>query len=652
MIDSFYMNKILKWVLLTTFAVLFNYSNLIAQSVIFSATTNTPTTFTSTNATNTTLTNALSFAGTFSSGGTCVAATRQLFTDTISYFNYDSLINLTSSAYLIFGVKANAGYKLQIDSITAQVSSPVANLKFRMFYAVNYGSMVFVDSDFVVPQQTTCNASTVSTQRAAFNFIVPSSTIVKFYFIFYDATTSSEVDVYNVSLKGCVLANAANTDCNGAASVWNLPPPINKYNLLYTENFSTADSTVATPFSNYNWSTRTYGNFGGLMADTNLYSQNGLLHVRYTYNGTNYVGSGIQSKKQFQYGYFETYMKPYIGASNFHQTFWIIGSSNSQSNHDSFPYNNSQVEIDGLQLESYLSLPYYIAANEFGFYNHHPNPLYANAQNYGLFQPIGTAVGCDTGWVKVGIEWLPDSIKLYMKDTLRQVYLIPQPYFHHAAAGVQFSGLPTPTGYSTGISANMSCPSGAEMLVDWFKYYAPINAPSNMDFIGEGTFDYDTTSADKNTPLCWINATNHDIYGNLRTSNYNTNATFVEESNVHSGYAAIQQYSPTAYKTVLRQNIDNITNDKYTVTAYVKSSGGQNVCQMRVLTGGYLYLQNITNTNGNWVQISLPVVVQNNKVVLEFYSDDNGGDSLFIDDVSMKKSNLGTITPLPTFIIQ
>ena len=649
------MNKVLKWFLLTTFTVLCSFYNLLAQTILYSATTNTPTTFTSTNASNTTLTNALSFAGTFSSGGTCTSATRKVFTETISYFNYDSLTNLPSSAYLVFGIEANAGYKLQIDSITSQVSSPVANLKFRMFYAVNYGKMVFVDSDFVVPQQTTCNASTVSTQRGAVNFIVPSSTIVKFYLVFYDATTSSEVDVYNVSLKGCVLSNASNTDCNGAASVWNLPPPLSNYNLLYTENFTTADSIFATSFSNNNWSTRfdsTGLSFGGLMEDTNLYSQNGLLHIRYTYDGINYVGSGIQSRKQFQYGYFETYMKPYIGASNFHQTFWIIGSGNSKSNHDSFPYNNIQVEIDGLQLDSYFSLPYYNAANGFGFYNHHPNPLYANAQNYRSFQLIGTAVGCDTGWVKVGIEWLPDSIKLYMKDTLRQIYLIPQSYYHHAAAGVQFSGLPTPTSYTATISSNMSCPSGAEMLVDWFKYYAPLNAPANMDFIGEGTFDYDTTSADKTTPLCWINATNHDIYGNLRTSQYNTNATFVEESNVHSGYAAIQQYSPTPFKTVLRQNIDNITNDKYTVSAYVKSTGGQNVCQMRVLTGGYLYLQNITNTNGNWVQISLPVVVQNNKVVLEFYSDDNGGDSIFIDDVSMKKSNLGTTTPLPTFIIQ
>ena len=641
------MNKILKWFILTTFAVIFNYYDIAAQSVLYSATANTPTTFTSTNATNTTITNALFFSGTFSSGGTCAAATRQVFTDTISYFNYDSLINLKSSAYLIFGVKANAGYKLQIDSITAQVASPVANLKFRIFYAVNSGKMVFVDSDFVVPQQTTCNASTVSTQRAGFNFIVPSSTPVKFYFIFYDAATSSEVDVYNVSLIGCVLPNDVNTDCNGAPGVWNLPPPINKYNLLYTENFSTADSTVATPFSNGNWSTRTYGNFGGLMADTNLYSQNGLLHIRYTYDGTNYVGSGIHSRKQFQYGYFETYMKPYVGASNFHQTFWVIGASNNSYYYlDSFPLNNVQIEIDGLQLESYLSLPYFKADNQFGFYHHHPSPLYTDAKNYGLFQPIGTAVGCDTGWVKVGFEWLPDSIKLYMKDTLRQIYLIPKSYYHHSAVAVEFSGLPTPKNYTTGIITHLSCPPGAEMLVDWFKYYAPINPPSNMDFISEGTFDYDTTSSDKHEPLCWINAYNHDINGFWLSTPYDTSATTVEKTVVHSGFAAVEQYNTTPYKTALRQNIFNVNNDKYTLTAWVRSSGGQKKCQMRVLTGGKLFTQNIVNTNGKWVKLVQPITVQNNSAVVEFYSDANAGNTLFIDDVSFIRNSSDTTLPV------
>ena len=67
---------------------------------------------------------------------------------------------------------------------------------------------------------------------------------------------------------------------------------------------------------------------------------------------------------------------------------------------------------------------------------------------------------------------------------------------------------------------------------------------------------------------------------------------------------------------------------------------------MRVLTGGKLFTQNIVNTNGKWVKLVQPITVQNNSAVVEFYSDANAGNTLFIDDVSFIRNSSDTTLPV------
>ena len=614
------------------------FGSVYAQSTVFSATpkiTN-KTVPLNTVATNITLKKGLTFGGRFVAGASCVQAPSRLFTDSLNSFRRDSILSsLNKTASLSFGILAKAGYKLQVDSITCQVAANLQGVKYRMAFSVDGGSTInFIDSDFVVPVSNACSSINIPFQSAVCNYLIQHNQSFMGYLYFFNAPSKAEINVFNVSVIGCALPLNANKDCNGNDNVWLSSPPIDKYKLVYTEDFTSG--TTPTKINTKNWVTRGYGGFGGLMKDTNVYLANNLLHVKYTKQDTNYIGGGIQSLNQFHYGYYETYMKAYIGAANFHQTFWLIGANNNWRK-DSLPVNNSQVEIDALQMDSYISNPpfasYFKATNQFAMYNHAPVPLYADALPYVGESGSGNAAVYDTGWIKVGLEWLPDSIKLYYNDTLRQLFLIPKPWQHHAQLGVQFSGLPTPHGYSTSMTANMSCPAGAEMLVDWFKFYAPNIAQANRDFISEGGFDYDLRRQNLHRPLCWINAQSFDINGAV--AKFDTIATSVDPVLFHTGLASLKHYHTKPYITATRQILNNIANGKYTLSAWVNCSGGQNVCQMRLLSGGVLSANNIVSTKGNWVFLSQDVTVQNNRAVVEFYSDALAKNSLNIDDVSL-----------------
>ncbi len=607
-----------------------------AQTTLFSVTPKSsnktlPTTYL---APNISLKRGFAFGGRIVSGATCMEAPSRLFTDSLmGYFRDSILSNVKKTAKISFAVQANNGYKLLLDSITCQFSANLSGVKYRMAFSVDGGTTVnFVDSDYVVPVVVNCAASTIPVQSAVCNYLIQSSQSLVVYCYFFNAPKQTEINIFSAAIKGCVLPVSAAKDCNGKENIWLSPPPLSKYQLLYNEDFSSG--TTPSKINTKNWVTRGYGGFGGLMKDTNVYLADGMLHVKYTKLDTNYIGGGIQSLDQFHYGYYETYMKTYVGAANFHQTFWLIGTNNNWKK-DSLPVNNTQVEIDALQMDSYISKPsfasYFRATNAFAMYNHAPVPLYADALPYIRETASGNASVYDTGWIKVGMEWLPDSIKLYYNDTLRQLFLIPKPWQHHAQLGVQFSGLPTPHGYSTSMTANMSCPPNAEMLVDWFKFYAPTAAQANMNFISEGGFDNDLRPRNLHRPLCWINAQAYDIQG--AAIKLDTIATSIDTVVFHSGRASLKHDHTKPYKTASRQIMNNIANGKYTLSAWVRCSGGQNLCQMRVLTGGSLFSKNIPSTNGSWIQLSQDVTVQNNRAVIEFYSDALARNTLHIDDV-------------------
>jgi len=613
-------------------------ANISAQSVIYSATpkSNAKTILFNILATNLTQKRGATFGGSWVVGASCLQAPSRLFTDSLNSFQRDSLISSTrKTANLSFGFQANSGYKLQVDSITCQLASNADNVKYRIAFSVDGGHTInFIDSDFVLPKTLNCATNNIPIQSASCNYLIQSNQAFMVYLYFYNAPTQAEVNVWNVSVKGCALPISATKDCNGTDNAWLSPPPIDKYKLVYTEDFTSG--TTPSKINTKNWVTRGYGGFGGLMKDTNVYLANNMLHVKYTQQDTNYIGGGVQSLNQFHYGYYETFLKAYIGASNFHQTFWLIGTNNNWRN-DSLPVNNTQVEIDALQMDSYISNPpfasYFKANNQFAMYNHAPIPLYADALPYIGESGTGNAAVYDTGWIKVGLEWLPDSIKLYYNDTLRQIFLIPKPWQHHAQLGVQFSGLPTPIGYSTSMTANVSCPPDAEMLVDWFKFYAPITSQSNRNFISEGDFDFDLRPKNLHRPLCWINAQSFDIKG--VATKFDTVATSIDTVLLYNGLASLKHYYSKAYKTSTRQILNNIANGNYKLTAWVNCSGGQNSCQMRLFTGGTLYTQNIFSTKGKWILLSQTVTVQNNRAVVEFYSDALANNSLNVDAVSL-----------------
>ena len=79
-----------------------------------------------------------------------------------------------------------------------------------------------------------------------------------------------------------------------------------------------------------------------------------------------------------------------------------------------------------------------------------------------------------------------------------------------------------------------------------------------------------------------------------------------------------------------------LANGTYTLSAWVKSKGGQPVAQLRAQSyGGGLLSAAIPTSADNWVQVTIPnVTVTNGQCEIGIYSQANAGQWLYFDDVT------------------
>jgi hypothetical protein len=144
-----------------------------------------------------------------------------------------------------------------------------------------------------------------------------------------------------------------------------------------------------------------------------------------------------------------------------------------------------------------------------------------------------------------------------------------------------------------------------------------------------GNFSFEDDNAGVPAPRLWQTQTGGSTYANASYSESYPNA--------HSGTFHGTHYRPEAYQIYTYQTITGLANGTYALSAWVKSSGGQPVAQLRAQNfGGSLLSAAISTSTDNWVQVTIPnVTVTNGQCEVGFYSQANAGQWLYFDDISL-----------------
>nr|GFA57996.1 hypothetical protein [Tanacetum cinerariifolium] len=144
-----------------------------------------------------------------------------------------------------------------------------------------------------------------------------------------------------------------------------------------------------------------------------------------------------------------------------------------------------------------------------------------------------------------------------------------------------------------------------------------------------GNFSFEDDNAGVSTPRQWLTQTGGSTQANASYSEAYPNA--------HTGTYHGTHYRPEAYQIYTYQTVTGLPNGTYSVSAWVKSSGGQPVAQLRAQNygGGSLNAAIPASTN-TWVQVTIGSVnVTNGQCEIGIYSQANAGQWLYFDDISL-----------------
>mgnify|MGYP000966764295 FL=1 len=141
-----------------------------------------------------------------------------------------------------------------------------------------------------------------------------------------------------------------------------------------------------------------------------------------------------------------------------------------------------------------------------------------------------------------------------------------------------------------------------------------LDSSASKNYIGNGGFDYSGTEMSSWVP------------GGYSNSNY------IESGGKNGNRLA--HYSAVYYQAYTYQIANGLPNGNYTLSAWVKSSGGQNAVQMQVKKYGGPQINHNIPATSDWLKITIPnITVVNNKIEVAFWSDSPGGKWINVDDV-------------------
>ncbi len=328
------------------------------------------------------------------------------------------------------------------------------------------------------------------------------------------------------------------------------------------------------------WNYRTDSRFDAVNLANNVRVADGKLHFDFKHEPigtTNYTSGGVISKRTFGYGYYEVCSKTFGDTPGLHTAFWMMGANGNGS---TSPVYNTVLEIDGYEIESEAptksigAVHYYLGTH-----------VTAVGGTY-------TFPNTSTQYVTNAYEWTPTYIKWYVNGTLFKTFSNPK---YYAAQNMWLTALG-----GTGGTDNTKLPGSSNF--EYFRYYA--KDMSGYNWVGNSGFEYNKAPSQANlqNPVVWCES------GNSEASFVDTLAT------AYAGIGKLRQFATSAYSVKTTHNLDNIPNGTYTLKAWVRSSGGQNVAQLFASkNSASSYTANIPQLS-TWTQVIL------NNIKVENYS--------------------------------
>ncbi|RZJ57945.1 MAG: T9SS type A sorting domain-containing protein, partial [Hymenobacter sp.] len=190
---------------------------------------------------------------------------------------------------------------------------------------------------------------------------------------------------------------------------------------------------------------------------------------------------------------------------------------------------------------------------------------------------------------------------------------------------VTLSGIPVTNGQCE-IGFYSKAKNGQSIYFDDVTFTAQ-SAVSTTNSVGNFSFEDDNASV--LAPRQWLTQTGGSTQAN---------ASYTETyGGAHSGTYHGTHYRPEAYQIYTYQTIKGLANGTYTLSAWVKSTGGQPTAQLRAQNyGGNLQAANIPTSSDTWVQVTIANVnVTNGQCEVGIYSQANAGQWLHFDDISL-----------------
>lgn len=101
-----------------------------------------------------------------------------------------------------------------------------------------------------------------------------------------------------------------------------------------------------------------------------------------------------------------------------------------------------------------------------------------------------------------------------------------------------------------------------------------------------------------------------------------------------------QQGNEADYVSELYQDIDGLPDGTYTLKAWVRTSGGQDVCRLYAQSGENEYSVSLKNMSEDWTEtvVSSQIEVKDGKCRIGLYSDAPGGTWVQIDELALVRN--------------
>ncbi|MFJ2814844.1 MULTISPECIES: glycosyl hydrolase 53 family protein [unclassified Streptomyces] len=125
-------------------------------------------------------------------------------------------------------------------------------------------------------------------------------------------------------------------------------------------------------------------------------------------------------------------------------------------------------------------------------------------------------------------------------------------------------------------------------------------------------------------------------------SEYGDTAASYSESGGHAGSYRLSHYAAAAYKVETYQYLSGLTNGTYTLTAWVRSSGGQNAAYIALKNCGSADQRtDLPVSTSSWVRIVTSINVTNSQCTVSINSDANAGNWINVDDLTFASGSTG-----------